>query len=375
MKGRGTRTLSHDDLLQVTPDAPSAKTHYVIVDAVGVTQSLKTDSRPLERQPGVATKDLLAAITFGARSEDLFTSLAGRLLRLDRQLSPDEKAQAAHLAGGLSLGQMARTLLNAYDPDAIEDQAGLLFNLPPGQAPGPGQRAAAQALLIEEATASFNGDLNDYLENVRRQHEQIIDTTNLDKLEFAGWSGQAAAQAGAIIADFQTFCAIHRDELLALRLFYDQPYHRRALTFQMVKELLALLKAERPALAPAYVWRAYEQLEKVNGRSPKNELIALVSLIRRVTNIDDVLTPYDQTVDRNFKQWVFQKNAGATHFTPAQMAWLRMIKDHIAASIHFDRADLDYAPFDAQGGLGKMWQLFGDDMDTLIGEINEALAA
>ena len=56
------------------------------------------------------------------------------------------------------------------------------------------------------------------------------------------------------------------------------------------------------------------------------------------------------------------------------MAWLRMIKDHIAASIHFDRDDLEFAPFDAQGGLGKMWQLFGDEMDTLIGEINEALA-
>ncbi len=111
-----------------------------------------------------------------------------------------------------------------------------------------------------------------------------------------------------------------------------------------------------------------------NGHSPKNELTALVSLIRRVTELDEVLTPYDQTVDRNFKQWVFQKNAGADHFSPEQMAWLRMMKDHIAASIHLDRDDLEYAPFDAQGGLAKMWQLFGDEMDTIIDEVNEALA-
>ena len=143
----------------------------------------------------------------------------------------------------------------------------------------------------------------------------------------------------------------------------------------MLKEVLTCLKADRPAIAPAHVWRAYEQLETVNGHSPKQELIALVSLIRRVTGVDDVLTPFDQTVDRNFKQWVFQKNAGAGHFTPEQMDWLRMVKDHVAASVHFDRNDLDYAPFDAHGGLGKMWQLFGDEMDAIIEEVNEALCA
>ncbi len=52
-----------------------------------------------------------------------------------------------------------------------------------------------------------------------------------------------------------------------------------------------------------------------------------------------------------------------------------MIKEHIAASIRFDRDDLDSAPFDAQGGLAKIWQLFGEKMDTLIEEVNEALAA
>jgi type I restriction enzyme R subunit len=72
MKGRGTRTLGHDDMRQVTPGAASAKTHYVIVNAVGVTQSLKTDSRPLERQPSVPLKGLLEAITFGASNRCCF---------------------------------------------------------------------------------------------------------------------------------------------------------------------------------------------------------------------------------------------------------------------------------------------------------------
>ena len=36
MKGRGTRTLGYDDLKKVTKSAVSAKTHFVIVDAVGL---------------------------------------------------------------------------------------------------------------------------------------------------------------------------------------------------------------------------------------------------------------------------------------------------------------------------------------------------
>lgn len=62
-------------------------------------------------------------------------------------------------------------------------------------------------------------------------------------------------------------------------------------------------------------------------------------------------------------------------FTEEQMQWLRMIKEHIATSIHQDADDLDYTPFDAAGGKGRMFQLFGDRMDEIINKLNEALAA
>jgi type I restriction enzyme R subunit len=73
---------------------------------------------------------------------------------------------------------------------------------------------------------------------------------------------------------------------------------------------------------------------------------------------------------------VWKKQQGATiKFTKEQMQWLYMIKDHIATSIHLNQEDLDYTPFDAEGGRGKMWQLFGTEMDTIIEELNEVLAA
>ena len=109
---------------------------------------------------------------------------------------------------------------------------------------------------------------------------------------------------------------------------------------------------------------------------PANELTALVALIRRVCGLDEKIAPYADTVRRNFQTWILKRHSGAGQkFTDEQMEWLRMIRDHIATSIHIERDDLDMAPFDARGGLGKMYQLFGEGMDTVLKEVNEALAA
>jgi len=121
MKGRGTRTITLDDLKKVTPTAKYTKDHYVIVDAIGVTKSLKTDSRPLEKKPGVPLKDLLAAIAVGARDEDLFTSLANRLTRLEKQLSTKEQENFAQKAKNKTIKQVVKELLNAYNPDTLEE--------------------------------------------------------------------------------------------------------------------------------------------------------------------------------------------------------------------------------------------------------------
>jgi type I restriction enzyme, R subunit len=182
-------------------------------------------------------------------------------------------------------------------------------------------------------------------------------------------------RADELVNDFKAYMEANKDEITALRIFYNQPYQRREVTFSMIKEVLDKLKLEKPHFAPLRIWQAYEQLEKVNGNSPKNELTALVSLIRRITEIDPVLTSYNQTVNRNFHDWVFKKQAGTLKFTEDQMNWLRMIKDWVAVSFHLEIDDLDYSPFDTLGGRGRMYQLFGDEMNTVINELNEALAA
>jgi type I restriction enzyme R subunit len=379
MKGRGTRTCTLEQLKSTgTPTAKFTKDHFVIIDAIGVESSQKTDSRPLEKKPGMSLKDLLQNIAVGNRQEDILSSLANRLLRLDKQINEKEKENFEEQANGNTIPQVVKQLLNVYDPDTVESLKLKVKSSMLGAAPTEIEAAInnEHSKLIEEAVAVFhNPGLRNYIIDVRKKYDQVIDGINIDEVINIGWVKDQQAAAANTISDFTAWIEAHKDEITALQIFYGQPYQRRELTYKMIKELYEKIKAENPLLAPMHVWHSYEQLKEVNS-SPKNELMALVSLIRKVMGIDTSLVAYDKTVDKNFQDWVFKKQAGAAiKFTEEQMQWLRMIKDYVANSFHVEKEDFELDPFNKNGGLGKMWQLFGEKTDEIIGELNEVLAA
>ena len=376
MKGRGTRTLDMDELRKVTPSAQSAKTHYVIVDAIGVTRSLKTASQPLITKPSVPLKDLAMAVMMGATDEDTVSSLAGRLARLNKQLDTDEQRQIREKTGGIELGQLVGKLFGAIDADNIEARALELAGLPIGSNPGDSLRQQAQEQLVQAVANVFNGELVELIDAIRREKEQTIDHDNLDTVLRAEWDKDAASNAQALTEEFADYLKANQDNITALTIFFSQPYRRRELSFELIRQVLDRLKTDKPKLAPLRVWQAYSQLDDVKGEQPISELTALVALIRRVCGMDEKLSTFDDTVRRNFQNWIMKHHSGGSEkFNEAQMDWLRMIRDHVANSFHIERDDLEMSPFDGQGGLGKMYQLFGAQMDTLLDELNEVLVA
>lgn len=376
MKGRGTRTLDYDELKKVTPSAASNKTHFVIIDAIGVTKSQKTDSRALERKPTVSLKDLLMSVIMGASDDDTLVSLASRLTRLNHQLTPEDHKRIAEKADGLALTDVNKNLLASMNPDNIEIRAQELFRLAKDQEPTEEQNKNAKADLLKTATNVFTGDFCELLDTIRREHEQTIDAHNIDTVLRAEWEGDSVDNAAKLTMEFAEYIREHKAEIATLSIYFDQPYRRKEVTYNMVSTLLAKLKADRPKLAPVRIWQAYALLDKVQGKSPENELTALVSLIRRVCGMDKSIAPYGETVRRNFQQWILRRHQGnAQKFDEEQMNWLRMIRDHISCSFHINREDFELAPFDGNGGLGRMWELFGEGMDSLLAEMNEELAA
>ena len=96
----------------------------------------------------------------------------------------------------------------------------------------------------------------------------------------------------------------------------------------------------------------------------------LVSIIRFELGATDSLTPFADRVNYNFQQWTLRRNAGPVHFTEEQMDWLRMVRDHIAASLSITPDDLELDPFDRKGGLGRFYEVFGADYEALLQEMN-----
>ncbi|MCX4026800.1 DEAD/DEAH box helicase family protein [Spartinivicinus marinus] len=376
MKGRGTRTLDKDNLQKVTPSAQSAKTHYVIVDAIGVTKSVKTPSRPLITKPSVPIKDLAMGVMMGASDSDTVSSLAGRLARLDKQLDDKQRARLAEKAGGTPLLTIVGQLFNAIDGDLVEQKALEIAGQPVGTDPGNAAREQAQKELVSQVANIFNGELIELIDSIRRDVEQTIVHDDLDTVLKAEWAGETTENANALTQEFADYLQEQADEIDALTIYFKTPARRSEVTYPQIKTLLEKIKQDRPKLAPLRIWQAYAHLDNYQGENPLTELTALVGLVRRVCGIDTEINTFSGTVRKNFQEWVMKYHAGdSTKFNEQQMAWLHLIRDHIASSFHFERDDLEMAPFDAQGGLGRMVQLFGDRMDWVIDELNRELVA
>jgi type I restriction enzyme R subunit len=358
MKGRGARTTNEHDFKYLNPSAVSNKSRFVIVDAVEVTKSLKTESRPLERKPSATLNDLMMGIVLDNREEDVFTSLAGRLTRLDKELSPAERKKYSEVSQGLSLSDTAKALLNAFDEDYIA------------------RSGKTRSELIEAAALPFcEPKLREFILNARKAHDQIIDNSNIDQVRRAGWDGDFEAKAHADIASFRQFIEENKDEITALTIIYSSTWKTRPLTLQMIEEVHDALQKRN--LSTEQLWNAYShtQGDKVKVKSPVSKLIDIISLLRFELGVTAELVPFRDLVDYNFMRWTMEKNAGNVHFTKEQMDWLHMVRDFIVNSLAITAPDLDLAPFNHHGGLGKFYSLFGDGYEKLLEEMNVALAA
>ena len=308
----------------------------------------------------------------------MLSSLAGRLARLARQCGPEEEARAAEAAGGAGLSAISGAIVDALDADRQIAEARRTFDLPAGAEPTEVQiQQTARALLAQAAAPiAASPALRRLLQDLKRRFEQIIDDVSEDEVLEAGASPDAQAKARALTASFARYLEDHREEIDALRFFYAQPYAAR-LRYDDLKALAAALRAPPRAWTPEKLWRAYETLDrdKVRGASAGRLLTDLVSLVRYALRRDGELAPFADRVRGRFDHWLARQRAGGRDFTPEQRRWLEMIRDHVAASVEMTVDDFDYAPFAEAGGLGRATRVFGEDLPTLLDELNEALAA
>lgn len=369
MKGRGVRICNPTDLAAVNPAAPGQqvhKDHFVIVDCVGVCERDKTDSRPMDTKKSVPFDKLLQAVSLGSVDDEVLSSVAVRLTRMDKDLTEADHQQVRELSGGHTLHSLARGIVQALAAQADGE-------LPP---------AEAEAKIQSAIAPLRSPELRSLLLKIKQKADLVIDTVTQDSLLHAGFA-EGSDRAQALVQSFEAFIAQHKDEITALQILYNRPFaagqQRSPLQFAQLKELANALHAPPHLIDESALWQAYAALKKdrVRGTTQRRLLTDLVSLVRFAMSQDNELLPYPERVQANFKAWLAQhQQANPAHaFTPEQQHWLEMIRDHIAANLGLDMEDFEYAPFNAQGGLGKVHQLFGADLGKVIEELNRELAA
>ena len=373
MKGRGVRVITPTEFHAVTPDAVN-KDRFVIVDAVGVTESELSDTFTLNKELTVAFGTLLDTVGKGDRRPETLSTLAARLARLDRQLTPEDRSGIEQLVGG-PLHNLIDALVRAVDPDAASDSAREETGLeePPEEAV-----AEARRMLLEQAALPLasNPDLRERLAEVRRSYEQTIDIISKDHLLGAGHSPEATERAKELTRSFEEYLRENKDEITAIEVLYSRPYGQ-PLTYEHLKAMADSLQAPPRRWTPERLWDAYQRLDRSRVRGSGQRILTdIVSLVRFALGQEDELVPFADRVHERFDGWVaMQEVRNGKPFTPEERRWLEAIRDHVAGSVSIELGDLEAPPFVQLGGLGRAHALFGEQLTGLLDELSKELAA
>jgi type I restriction enzyme R subunit len=370
MKGRGVRSIEPTDLRAVTPDA-EAKTRFILIDAVGVTESQKSIAPPLDRDRVIAFDKLLDQVAAGDRREDTLSTLAARLAALDRRIDPDTRTDLAKLMNGRTLADLANTLIDAIDPDKLETTTRQKHGADASDL----QREAVLATLKEDACKPFDTpQFRNALKQAKASVDVKIDTISTDEVISSGYD---EAQAQSTVDRFKDFLEANKDTIVALQIFYGRPYAQRLLTYEALEELRDALRRPPWLLEPLNIWRAYKRLDDARVRgNPTRILTDMVMLVRYALGMDDVLEPLPSKIAGKFNLWLGREQRAGRAYTDEQLAWLNAIRDHLAVNAEVTVRDLqEVAAFGDKGGIVRARVLFGARLNEILDDLSDALVA
>jgi type I restriction enzyme R subunit len=324
----------------------------------------------MDAKKSVSFDKLLQAVALGNVEPEVLSSVAARLARLDRDLTEPDKLRIADASGGASLKDLARGIVDALNPDTYAD-------LSPGE---------AEQVMTKATKPLCDPGLRKLLMALKQKAEQIIDTVTQDELLQADFSEAARERAKGTVESFERFIAAHKDEITALQILYNRPQRLQGdvsgaepLTFDALKALADTLQAPPHLWTEGQLWQAYAALDKSKvkeGKGGRRRILTdLVSLVRFAMHQDNELVPYPERVDANFKAWVVQQAQNGMAFSTEQMHWLNMIREHIAGNLTIEPDDFEYSPFAQEGGMGRVYQLFGAELAKVLEAMNRELAA
>ncbi|TFI27698.1 DEAD/DEAH box helicase family protein [Streptomyces sp. 4R-3d] len=368
MKGRGARTIDQTELREVTPDSDASvrKDRFVLVDAVGVTDSPLVDAKPLvpagERQ--VSLSKLLDKAGTGSISASEAEILAGRLARLNQQLSNEERALLTRAAGDKTLSEIAGKIVKAVDPDRQEQVT---------DEEGP---AAARKLVLDAIAPLRDADLRRHIIDIRRDKDYLIDEVTAVRVTDVR-AIPPEERAREEIDRWSALLKEERDRLAAVSIALSSPRSvSPAAAYAALEELAAKIHRPQYAWTPKVLWAYYEDLGAAVARPGAGAgLPDLISLIRYELGVDAELKPYRAVVEERYEAWLLRQRQAGADFSDEQLWWLRSIRDVVASDVGIGPSVMNGEPFRGKGGGRGFGHAFpGRDVRVLLSELNRELA-
>lgn len=355
MKGRGVRSININDLKSVTPNA-TGKTHFYLIDAVGVTESQKSLSQPLERKRNLSFKKLLENIAKGASDDDTLSTLALRLSIIETKLSEEDNKNLLELTKGKSLVNISNEILNSIDLDFTE-----------------GKSDEEILKIKDEALKPFNSPhFREFLINICSKTSIYVDELAVDEVIN---SEHSVENANITIKNFREFININKDELDALSIIYNNSYKNRKLTYKSIDELNQKLKNEN--LYISNIWRAFAFTEKNKVKlikNPEKQLTNLIQLVRFALGQDKELQDFSSIANSRFNLWRGRQIKKGIKFSEEQDRFLEIIKDNIISNACIEVDDIQNMCYD-EGGIFKAKKLFGENLEPLLENIYLSLVS
>jgi len=314
MKGRGVRTIDDDQLRNVTPNAFS-KDCFFLVDAVGVTESIKNvpGAGTGPQGPTITLKRLLELLTHGNVSDENLRLLASKLPRIDRKCNDDQRDEFEHLAHA-SMREISSNIFEAFERDALPPYED--FNEPNNE---------RKALV---APLTHHPDARHYLLILAAGFMETLQPGE-DTLISKGFSQEEALE---VTSAFEKYCNEHKDEIEALRMIYNND--GEPLTYVILKDLENKLKMANNKFHSSRVWNSYaivnpQSVKKYTTKEEKEALTNIIQLVRFANHqIEKLESLYPQAQQR-FNLWYGQMQRTVTE---TQISIIRQIVDYIASN-------------------------------------------
>lgn len=303
------------------------KTHFEIFDAVGIYETLEKVStmKPVVANPKVTFDELIDGLDVlenDVEKSNQIDMIIAKLLRSERRMSDDNKAQFSSLSGGKSVGEFADDLKHQPTNIAVNN--------------------------VRKHRDAF--------QYVRSEHHSrpVFISTDEDKVkEHTRGYGEAGSPED-YLKEFHEFVNNNMNEIAALNIVATRP---KELTREELKELLLVL--DRNNFSETMLQSAWRQMT--------NEEIAadIISFIRQ-KSIGDPLISKDERIHSAIEKM----KAAHPEMTKIQKGWLEKIEKHLISERVLNKEFFDAESFKNKGGFNAVNKAFNGKLDEVIDEIN-----